>query len=281
MPNLTKMQIWAAPPPLKLVAVASARRNHGRASSQHDHPFYELGIVLDGHCDWRIGRRQRISLRAGEAILLKPHTPHCEQTPTDKEARLAWVGFDFDGPPPDWTHRAISTDTYFVEIANYFDIIAREHHRPDLPSQTRVGIAVQSVLVLLARRAEESRLAPRPTHSARTRSGLNPRQLNCVKSAAHYFRLNLPNSLSVAQVAAYHSLCPAHFSSLFRRHHRLSPRLFLRRARLERAADLLRTSDLALKEISALCGYVDAAHLCKAFKEEHRVTPRQFRIRPR
>ena len=273
------MQIWATSPPLKLVAVAT-RRGQAGGRPPHDHPFYELGIVLEGHCDWRIGRRQRVSLRAGEAILLRPHTLHHEETPRDKEARLAWIGFDFDGPPPDWTHRPIPTESDFAEIANYFEVIAREHHRPDPPSQTRVGLAIQSVLVLLARRAEETRVSSGPPIPSRVRSGLNPRQVNCVESAAHYFRLNLPNSLSIAQVAAYHSLCPAHFSSLFRRHHRLSPRLFLRRARLERAADLLRTSDLSLKEIAALCGYVDAAHLCKTFKEENGLPPRQFRIHP-
>jgi AraC-like DNA-binding protein len=270
------MQIWESPPSVKLVA--SGRRQSGRNFYWHDHPFYELGIVLSGQCDWRIGRRRRLSLEAGEAILLKPKTLHCEEIRAGGEAQLAWVGFDFGGKSPDWSQRAVATGDDFGEIADYIEIIAREHHQPGLPSQVRVGLAAQSILLLMARRAEQApAVSVRPP---RTGSDLNSRQVNRVESAAHYFRTNLQDALSIAQVAAYHSLCPAHFSSLFRRHHRMSPRSFLRQARLEKAAALLTTSDLTLKEIAAQCGFVDAAHLCKAFKQARGVTPRQFRIRP-
>lgn len=275
------MQIWESPPVVKLVASGrhqSARRS-ARGFSLHAHPFYELGIVLSGQCDWRLGLRQRLSLRSGETILLKPGTLHREEIRAGNGARLAWVGFDFAGAPPEWVQRVIATEEDFPEIASYFEVLAREHHRPDFPSQVRVGLAVQSILLLVARRAEEARQPSVSGHAARAGSGLNPRQIDRVESAAHYFRTNLSNSLSIAQVAAYHSLCPAHFSSLFRRHHRVSPRRFLRQARLERAADLLRSSDLSLKEIAAQGGFVDAAHLCKAFKQERGVTPRLFRIR--
>jgi len=271
------MQIWASPPVVKLVA--SGRHQSARSFSRHDHPFYELGIVLSGQCDWRLGGRQRLGLQAGEAILLKPKTLHHEEIRPGNWARLAWVGFDFDGAPPEWAQRAVATEEDFPEIANYFEILAREHHRADLPSQVRVGLAVQSILLLVARRAEGSRQQSVLSRPTRTGSDLNPRQVDRVESAAHYFRTNLSNALSIAQVAAYHSLCPAHFSSLFRRYHLVSPRRFVRQARLERVAELLQSSDLALKEIAAQCGFVDAAHLCKAFKQERGMTPRLFRTR--
>jgi len=269
------MQIWASPPSVKLVA--SGRHQSARSFSWHEHPFYELCIVLSGQCDWHLECHRHLSLRSGEAILLRPKTLHREEIKAGNGARLAWIGFDFAGPPPKWSQRVLTTDADFPEIAGFFEAIAREHHRSDLLSQVRVGLALQSILLLVARRAEPS---ARPLARTRTRAGssLNPRQINRVESAAHYFRTNLQNSLSIAQVAAYHSLCPAHFSSLFRRHHRTSPRSFLRQARLERAGDLLTGSDLTLKEIAAQCGFVDAAHLCKSFKREQGVTPRAFRI---
>jgi AraC-like DNA-binding protein len=269
------MQIWESSPVVRLVA--SSRRHYSRSAHWHDHAFYEIGIVLSGKCDWRLGKRRRMTLQSGDAILLKPKTLHCEDMQPGWEAQLAWVGFDFAGKPPAWANGVISTGDDFSEIAGYMEIIAREHHRPERSAPMRVGLAAQSLLLLLARRAEETGgvSAGNPASA----SSLNPRQVNRVESAAHYFRTNLRDALSIAQVAAYHSLCPAHFSSLFRRHHRISPRSFLRQARLERAGEMLETSDLTLKEIAAQCGFVDAAHLCKAFKEARGITPRRFRQR--
>jgi AraC-like DNA-binding protein len=237
-----------------------------------------LGLVLGGECDWRVGpRKRRFSLRAGQALLVKPRTFHCEEIRADEEARLAWLGFDFAGPAPSWSHRIVTLGDDLAEIACHFDAISRDHHLTDERSRLRVELALQSVMLLVDRRAEISR----ETAPQAEASSLNPRQVRLVESAAHYFRHNLRHPLSIAQVAAYHALCPAHFSSLFRRHHRLTPRSFLREARLQRSAELLADSDLTMKEIAAECGFVDPAHFCKMFKQSRRTTPKVYRQRLR
>jgi AraC-like DNA-binding protein len=272
-PELASMQIWNSPPILRMVTLSPIFRT--RQLRRHNHHFYEVGFVLGGTCSWHLGSRRKIELQAGDAILLPPKTMHCEEVETGGEARLAWLGFEVGGPAPAWVNRAIALGEDAPEIGALVDAIAREHHLTDTRAQTRIGLALQSMLLLLDRCAEGSR------RKAMAKSGLNPRQTHTVESAAHYFRNNLRDPLSIAQVASYHSLCPAHFSSLFHRHHRITPRGFLRRARVQQAADLLVESDLTLKEIAAPCGFVDAAHLCKSFKEERRMTPGSFRAQRR
>ena len=269
------MQLWYSPPSIRLSVWA--RHQDNRFFSCHAHAFYELGIVLKGKCDWVLGHR-RLCLEAGEIVLVKPRTFHREEIRKSASVELAWLGFDFAGPPPAWAHRAVATGSDFPEITGYFKIIAREHHRIESPtSRQRAGLAAQSLFLLLERRNED---APKEPDSRRGPRGsdLNPRQIGTVESAAHYFRANLQNSLSIAQVAAYHSLCLPYFSSLFRRHHGVSPRDFLRRQRRERAASLLRESDLTLKEIAAQTGFFDATHFCKSFKRDTGFTPRAFRL---
>ncbi len=268
------VQLWKSPLPLRLVTTSHDHRP--QTLRPHRHLFYELALVLSGSCAWHLGtRRRRVLLNSGEALLLPPRMLHAEEGASDERTRIAWLGFDFGGKMPPWCQQPIPLSEDAPEMTGYFEAIAREHQLTDARTQVRVGLALQSLLLLLERRAEG------PRDPAAARSSLNPRQSHAVESAAHYFRNNLQNPLSVAQVAAYHSLCPGHFSSLFRRHHRITPRGFLRQARLQRAAELLTESESPLKEIAAQCGFVDAAHLCKSFKQERRMTPTRYRSKMR
>ena len=279
---MRKLPIWGTSPALRLIVFNRQPARPSPANrmtySPHSHSFYELGIVLAGECAWRLGRR-RLPLRAGQAILVKPGSRHAEEPSSERETKLAWLGFDFPDAPPDWSEKIISLGGDLPEVAHLFHVVYREHSAADALTRRRVALALQNVLVLLSRCAESGRIAA--TNPVSRKSSLNSRQARSIESSAHYFRHNFQESLSIAQVAAYHSFCPAYFSTLFRRHYRVSPRTFLQQAKIEKAVELLTSSDLTLKEISDRCGFVDAAHLSKAFKHRHRLAPGAFRIKAR
>jgi AraC-like DNA-binding protein len=282
--GMKKLLLWENPPPLRLVV--SSRQltraepaNHG-PSPMHRHSFFELGLVLGGQCIWKIGRR-RFQLQSGQAILVKAGSEHCEELSADSGTELAWLGFDFPGSSPTWSERVVTLEDDLQEVALGFQAIYREHSADDPITQRRVGLALQNVLLLVSRRAEYSVPRRHNLDRGHHNSGLNARQVRSVEASAHYFRHNFQETLSIAQVAAYHSFCPAYFSTLFRRHYRMAPRAFLQKVKIENAAELLQTTDLTIKEISVHCGFVDAAHLSKAFKQKHHLTPGVFRRRRR
>ncbi|HWL52311.1 MAG TPA: AraC family transcriptional regulator [Chthoniobacteraceae bacterium] len=259
--------------PLTLKLAASTQRV-GRLATAfrwHAHPFYELGVLFSGECEWQLhgGSTPPILLKKGEAILLPPGWEHREQLREGVGATFAWLGFADEGPPPSWSGRALRLGSDLEEVRYLFRLIEREHHEPDPLCRQRVALALRMLLLLLERRSRQADAVPAPGK----RPPLNPRQRRCVESGAHYFRENLRDPLSIAQLAAYHSLSPAHFSSLFRLYHGISPRAFLHQARLAKAGELLALGELTVKEIARETGFVDAAHLCKAFKAAHGVTP--------
>ena len=272
---MKKSPIWEAAPALKLVAFARRVHRPAQRLYWHRHPFYELGLVLSGECDWRLGRRRggRLSLQAGQGILLGPGTLHCEALRPGGRCSLAWIGFETGAEPPPWAGKAVALGDDFGEIRHACEAIGAEHHLPGGRSQTRIRLAVQTALLLFSRRAEEA-AAGSP---AEAKPRLNPRQVRAVESGAHYFRENLREPLSVAEVAAYQSLCPAHFAALFRRYYGVTPRDYLQRARLDKARELLREGDLGIKEIAARCGFGESAHFCRIFKKAEGVTPGECR----
>ena len=276
---MAKIQLWEGGIDIRLVA--ETRYSASRTLHWHRHPFYEIGLVLSGECFWRIGSRERHRLQAGEAILLPPETLHSEEVSAGGEARLAWIGFGSAVPPPAWAGCPVVLGDDAAEVIQAFLAVYREHSRPG--NGPRIRLAIQTILLLISRQALARAGEAVPTSApalADADPGLNPRQLRSVEAAAHTLRENLNSRLTIAQIAAYHSLSAAHFSTLFHRRYGTTPRAFLRRARVEKAEELLALSDLSVKEIAAITGFVDSPHLCKAFRALRGVTPRAVRTAP-
>jgi hypothetical protein len=57
-----------------------------------------------------------------------------------------------------------------------------------------------------------------------------------------------------------------------------TPNDFLIRIRIHRACELLRETDLSIKEISAALGYDDQFYFSRVFKSVSLVSPREYRI---
>lgn len=92
-----------------------------------------------------------------------------------------------------------------------------------------------------------------------------------------YCERNFHRPLSVPELAARLWLSPDHFARLFARQTGMPPATYIRRLRLERAQQLLRTSDAAIPEIAAACGFNNGAALTRAFNATFGTTPSEYR----
>jgi AraC-like DNA-binding protein len=99
-------------------------------------------------------------------------------------------------------------------------------------------------------------------------------------SAAHmHQRLEAP--LQVSELASLANLSPSHYSALFRSLTGYSPKRYLTRLRIRRAAQLLRTTGSSVKDIAAMLGYADPLHFSRAFRAGLGVCPTDYRDRMR
>jgi two-component system response regulator YesN len=87
--------------------------------------------------------------------------------------------------------------------------------------------------------------------------------------------------LSLQQVAAQVNLSASHFSVVFSQAMGETYRDYLTSVRIERAKELLRTTDLMCAEIAYRCGYNDPHYFSHIFKKNTGVTPQKFRVQPR
>jgi len=94
-----------------------------------------------------------------------------------------------------------------------------------------------------------------------------------VERVRDHVRTHLADELSVAVLAGVAHASPFHFGRRFRAHTGETPIQFVRRARLERALVLMRTTDHALADVAAEVGLAPASNFSRVFKQTYGIAP--------
>jgi AraC family transcriptional regulator len=87
----------------------------------------------------------------------------------------------------------------------------------------------------------------------------------------------LSEDISLDELAAEARLSPFHFARMFKESVGVPPRVYLTRLRLERACELLETTDLPVTEIAMEVGYSSNQVLARLFVKHRHMTPSDYR----
>jgi AraC family transcriptional regulator, arabinose operon regulatory protein len=90
--------------------------------------------------------------------------------------------------------------------------------------------------------------------------------------------IGLKPAIQIWDIANSLNLSASRFRHLFTAELGMSPRQYLRRARLECARELLEASSLSVKEVTAMVGFNDVSHFARDYKTTYGQTPRQTRL---
>lgn len=98
-----------------------------------------------------------------------------------------------------------------------------------------------------------------------------------VQQALYFIEKNYQLDISVEDIASYCRLNRSYFGKIFHEKIGQSPQEFLINYRMSKACELLKLTDLAIKDISLAVGYVNQLHFSRAFKNTYGISPRQWR----
>ncbi len=154
-------------------------------------------------------------------------------------------------------------------IAGAARAIAAESTHQDHGGQLYVeAVATQMAIHLLR---QYSALSFRAPHKA---PGLSTRQ---AKQIVEYIDSRLDAALTLEELSAVVHLSPWHFLRQFRTRFDCAPHAYVIRRRIEQARHHLLQGRRPLKEIAALCGFADQAHMTRLFRRQYGVTPAALR----
>lgn len=100
---------------------------------------------------------------------------------------------------------------------------------------------------------------------------------SAIKKALYFMHNNLGSSLSRNDICEYVNISPSHFNRLFLKYLKCSPIQYLLNLRLQRAADLLASTSLSVKEIAFITGFSDPLYFSSQFKKHMGVSPKFYR----
>ena len=94
---------------------------------------------------------------------------------------------------------------------------------------------------------------------------------------AAYIRMKINKNVSVLSVAKHFGYSPDYISRLFKKTFGIGMKEYISEERMKYAKNLLLTTDLSVKEISAQTGFENENNFIKFFNYHERKSPLQFR----
>lgn len=101
-----------------------------------------------------------------------------------------------------------------------------------------------------------------------------------VVQATRFIETWLEMPLSVSDIASRLDISHNHLTRLFQKHLNKTPIAYIIERRMERAEQLLRNTDMPVKQIANQVGVADLQAFNKSFRAKFGISPREYRLNP-
>ncbi len=206
------------------------------------------------------------TVSAGHTILFPPHYPYrytydgCGET-------LNYLWAHFTGSHADFYLRELGFDPLpcikqasgethaMMHFERLFDLFPKED-----PFRTHaLGAALQEILLALAR------------------ANCRPEEQNLIIRSLRYINASYTAEIRIPDLAAMENLSHSRYNVLFRAATGTSPRQYIINLRMRHACELLRGTDMPIKQVGILVGYHDPHFFSKIFKSNLGTSPQSYR----
>lgn len=236
----------------KLTFICRDSRKEDQHIAMHRHCCHEL-VFYDRGCHGKteIGG-VKFNFSAGSLAVIPKGIQHMEQH--FASGRVLFFGFDTS----DTVTPGVYNDMW--EVKQETDAIFKEAQEQRSQFQDMIALRLKILLICL-----------------NWRFGGDPEPIKNLCYCRNYLEENYMHDISIRNLAKMAGYSYDYFRHLFTERFSLSPQNYLIRIRLEKALQLLKSTDLKCTEVAYLCGFSDSGQMAKMIKREYGLTPTQLR----
>lgn len=228
---------------------------------------------------WVRTRHRQHEARAGDLIFLDCHTPYELGVDARDPWEMHWVSFD-SGMAHNWVE-ALGCDRKPVirpdhprRMARSFERIMALLRRKPPGFEGHASVVIHSIMAgLFAQRARVE--DPRAEAPVAQRGQLPPAIRRVLEFIPHSFQQRTP----VLELTRVSGLSRSMLYAEFQRHLGISPLEYLNQFRIRHASELLRHTNLSVKEIGGRVGFEDANYFSRLFRQKSGMGARVYRAR--
>lgn len=236
-----------------------------REFTQHHHTECELSMFISGQGTYKV-KDKEYSFKEGDIFLFGSNEVHCI-TEITKEINLLNIHFEpsmlwesdesiellklFNARNKNFSNK-FSNDTFLNDaVLN----IENELKEKKACYKTNIRFYLYSALIHILRKYPYTQTNIKE-QSVSTQS---------MKDAIYYINSNLENKITLEEIAKIACMTPNYFSSLFKKYNGISPWEYITIKRVEKAIEMLRTTNLTKLEIAEKCGFSSSSNFYKVF----------------
>ena len=264
-----------------------ARGQHGDRMF-HKHEFSEIAVVLYGSAVHLLDKRSA-PIKTGDVLVIHPgHTHAYDKTAKDME--LINIVYD-----PEKLSLPILDGYSLPLFQTFFPSASMPETRPEVqPVMSLPETDLKTVFPMIKRLEEELKSFKPGNFFLSLALFMEIISFLARKDAdmtvEYQFRLmtgdiikfmnkNLQRHISIEELVHISKMSRRNFFRQFKRATGCTPNQYLRRLRLQRAAEMLLHSSLTIDEIASECGIYDSNYLCHLFRRNMKMSPREFRLK--
>ena len=237
----------------------------------HKHLRIEINYVKKGNCILHL-ENESISFSENEMMVICSNVEHTfeagsEETTLMQLEFLPEVFSRFNSHEQEPANELTPVMIFSEEIVNNVRImravqcIVNEMNQKSKYYQYLVVMYYAELLILIYRYLDEAYLPICANDS--------------LKRAILYIRQNYQSDITISDVASRTGIGERYLRKLFSRYLNLSPLDYLNQIRINKAIELLRNTEMSVKEVCFACGFQSPQYFSRIFKRQMGISPRE------